>query len=87
MWIAVTYVRPHETGDAGEEPLVLLSIVRPDGSRVMRMRARPEAVPEAVRMMRAASEGAPRGMPGCHACGHTFDLPDLDRREPSCAGS
>ena len=79
MWFAVTYVRPYETPDAGDEPLVLLSIFRPDGSRVMRMRARPDAVPDAVRMLRAASEGAPRGRVCCPECGDDFGLPAIDR--------
>lgn len=78
MWFAVTYVRPHETPDAGDEPLVLLSMYRPDGSRIMRMRARPASVPDVVRMMRAASEGAPRGRVGCPGCGHDFGMPLLD---------
>lgn len=86
MWISVTYVRPGETDDAGDEPLVLLSIVRPDGSRVLRMRARPSSVPEVVRMLRAASEGAPRGIPGCAGCGHTLGVPDIDG-EAACAAS
>jgi hypothetical protein len=57
---------------------VLLSIFRPDGSRILRMRARPAVVPDVVRMMRAASEGAPRGPVCCPACGDDFGLPRLD---------
>jgi hypothetical protein len=41
-------------------------------------------------MLRAASEGAPRGLPCCESCGADLGMPDLDHfdaEEDACAST
>ncbi len=78
MWIGLTYVGVGEAEDAMAEPLALVSLFRPDGTRLLRVRAGLPALPELLRTLRACSEGAPRGQPPCPRCGGSLGVPDID---------
>jgi len=76
MWLALTDFDETETDDG--ERMLAVAMYRPDGTRIMRIGGPPDRMPEFTRIMRAASEGAPRGQPCCAACGAGFGVPDLD---------
>lgn len=78
MWIGLMHVHAGETPDAVDGDLALIGIYRDDGSRLMRLRGPLTAIPEIVRMLRAASAGAPRGLPSCERCEGSLGAPDID---------
>jgi hypothetical protein len=84
MWLALTWIPPHEAGDVdvtgvvAADGLALVSAFAPDGQRLFRMRLTPAELPDKLRFVRSCGSGAPRGIPPCRCCGSTFGVPDFD---------
>ena len=90
VWFGLTHLQAGETPSADDDDFVLLAIYRADGSRVMRVGAPLAELPSMVRMLRGASDGAPRGRPRCRECGSDYGVPDLDAApgpEEPCAST
>lgn len=84
--MGITHLDDHDTGGV---PLALLSLYRDDGTRLLRVGGPPDALPQMARVLRAAGEGAPRGLPCCETCGCDLGAPDIDRItwEDECAST
>ena len=82
MWLGLQHFTPLETDGEGRDVIV----VGYDPRRAFTIGGHAEAVPEIVRLLRAAAN--PDGwQPRCRTCGTAIDVPPLDELEVTCASA
>ena len=79
MWFGITYLTKDDTDGEGE---VIVSAWAQDGP--FRVSGSARSVADIICALRAAG-GTRTAMPRCDACGHEFDVPDLDADEEVAA--